>query len=201
MFDVVPHKWKCFTDPRGTIKKQKRDKKMGYRWSIWCHTDEHQKQDPNMRVSFQNCSRVFLPSPFLSVPLFPLVVYILFQLTTPWLFFFFNCNSSLGPYQLYKRRNQDEEACQCNRSAVVNLNLCIQDLDHINALLRSARSEAVIFPVIPQHRANMSLQCSMSWLWKSSHKSGSGEQWGWMLETRNSLQMWTKSKATEWLWT
>lgn len=102
----------------------------------------------------------------LSFCLFPLVLYILPQLTSPWLLFLFNCNSSLDPYQLYKRRNQDEEARQCNRSAIVNLNLCIWDLDHINAMLRSTRSEAVIFTVSPQHRAKMSLQCSMSWLWK-----------------------------------
>lgn len=163
----MPHKWKCFTDPRGTIKKQKRDEQMGYRWSIWCHTEtEHKKQDQNMRASFQNCSRVFSPFPFLSVSLFPLVLYILPQLTSPWFLFLFNCNSSLNPYQLYKRRNQDAEAHQCNRSAIVNLNLCIWDLDHINVMLRSTRSEAVIFTVCPQHRAKMSLQCSMSWLWK-----------------------------------
>lgn len=119
----MPHKWKCFTAPRGTIKKQKRDKKMGYRWSIWCHTEtEHQKQDSNMTVSFQNCSRVFSPIPFLSVSLFPPVLYILSQLTSPWLFFFFNCNSRLDPYQLYKRRNQDEEACQYKLSAIVDQN-------------------------------------------------------------------------------
>lgn len=137
----------------GMVKrKKKKDKKKATGEAF----DATWRLNPRSRIRtqtfpFRLALEVFSPPP--PLPRFFLSTssrsYMLSQLTSPCLFFFLTAVQDWICISYKRGEIKMERLSQHNSPAIVNLNIYIRELDHINALLRSAGFKAVIFAVSP----------------------------------------------------